>query len=261
MRFILLISFCLLIGACSKPGYFRSSKPGYFRSLSDSETVEIKKTKQQFKQDDSCRVLIITNYGNLVVKLFNETPLHRDNFVAKVKSGFYDSLLFHRVINNFMIQGGDPTSKKATESDRLGGGSVESDRLGGGSAPGERIAAEFRTEQGIYHKRGALAAARDNNPEKASSNCQFYIVQRPAWRATQLDSTIVQRKLTLNDAQKQLYTTQGGTPHLDGGYTVFGELLSGYDVLDKIASTKTNPSDRPIEDVRMKMFVITEPKK
>ncbi|HRE67167.1 MAG TPA: peptidylprolyl isomerase [Cyclobacteriaceae bacterium] len=243
MRFILLISFCLLIGACSKPGYFRS--------LSDSETVEIKKTKQQFKQDDSCRVLIITNYGNLVVKLFNETPLHRDNFVAKVKSGFYDSLLFHRVINNFMIQGGDPTSKKATESDRLGGG----------SAPGERIAAEFRTEQGIYHKRGALAAARDNNPEKASSNCQFYIVQRPAWRATQLDSTIVQRKLTLNDAQKQLYTTQGGTPHLDGGYTVFGELLSGYDVLDKIASTKTNPSDRPIEDVRMKMFVITEPKK
>ncbi|MCC6833628.1 MAG: peptidylprolyl isomerase [Cytophagales bacterium] len=243
MRFILLISFCLLIGACSKPGYFRS--------LSDSETVEIKKTKQQFKQDDSYRVLIITNYGNLVVKLFNETPLHRDNFVAKVKSGFYDSLLFHRVINNFMIQGGDPTSKKATESDRLGGG----------SAPGERIAAEFRTEQGIYHKRGALAAARDNNPEKASSNCQFYIVQRPAWRATQLDSTIVQRKLTLNDAQKQLYTTQGGTPHLDGGYTVFGELLSGYDVLDKIASTKTNPSDRPIEDVRMKMFVITEPKK
>lgn len=243
MRFILLISFCLLIGACSKPGYFRS--------LSDSETVEIKKTKQQFKQDDSCRVLIITNYGNLVVKLFNETPLHRDNFVAKVKSGFYDSLLFHRVINNFMIQGGDPTSKKATEADRLGGG----------SAPGERIAAEFRTEQGIYHKRGALAAARDNNPEKASSNCQFYIVQRPAWRATQLDSTIVQRKLTLNDAQKQLYTTQGGTPHLDGGYTVFGELLSGYDVLDKIASTKTNPSDRPIEDVRMKMFVITEPKK
>ncbi|HMR56090.1 MAG TPA: peptidylprolyl isomerase [Cyclobacteriaceae bacterium] len=243
MRFILLISFCLLIGACSKPGYFRS--------LSDSETVEIKKTKQQFKQDDSYRVLIITNYGNLVVKLFNETPLHRDNFVAKVKSGFYDSLLFHRVINNFMIQGGDPTSKKATEADRLGGG----------SAPGERIAAEFRTEQGIYHKRGALAAARDNNPEKASSNCQFYIVQRPAWRATQLDSTIVQRKLTLNDAQKQLYTTQGGTPHLDGGYTVFGELLSGYDVLDKIASTKTNPSDRPIEDVRMKMFVITEPKK
>ena len=116
MRFILLISFCLLIGACSKPGYFRS--------LSDSETVEIKKTKQQFKQDDSYRVLIITNYGNLVVKLFNETPLHRDNFVAKVKSGFYDSLLFHRVINNFMIQGGDPTSKKATESDRLGGGSA-----------------------------------------------------------------------------------------------------------------------------------------
>lgn len=243
MRFILLIVLCVLLGACSKPGYFRS--------LSETERNEIKKTAKQFKKDDSYRVLIITSYGNMVVRLLNETPLHRDNFVTKVKAGFYDSLLFHRVINNFMIQGGDPTSKKATESDRLGSG----------SAPGERIGAEFRTDKGIYHKRGALAAARDNNPEKASSNCQFYIVQRPAWRATQLDSTIVQRNLILNDTQKQLYTTQGGTPHLDGGYTVFGELLTGYDVLDKIAQTKINSADRPVNDVRMKMFVITEPAK
>lgn len=243
MRLFLIATISLLISSCSKPTYFRS--------LSDFEISEIKKYHKQYKADDYYRVLIITSQGNLVVKLFNETPLHRDNFITKVKAGFYDSLLFHRVINNFMIQGGDPTSKKASESDRLGGG----------SAPGERIAAEFRTEQGIYHKRGALAAARDNNPEKASSNCQFYIVQRPAWRATQLDSTIVQRKLVLNETQKQLYTTQGGTPHLDGGYTVFGELISGFDVLDKIAGAKTNPTDRPVEDVRMKMFVITEPKK
>lgn len=243
MRLILVTIFVVLVAACSKPTYFRS--------LSDTEISEIKKYQKQYKPNDDYRVLIITSQGNLVVKLFNETPLHRDNFITKVKAGFYDSLLFHRVINNFMIQGGDPTSKKATEADRLGGG----------SAPGERIAAEFRTEQGIYHKRGALAAARDNNPEKASSNCQFYIVQRPAWRATQLDSTIVQRKLVLNETQKQLYTTQGGTPHLDGGYTVFGELISGFDVLDKIAGTKTNPADRPVEDVRMKMFVITETKK
>jgi cyclophilin family peptidyl-prolyl cis-trans isomerase len=243
MRLICFILLVLLIGSCSKPKYFRS--------LSKDEVAEIKKYQKQFKQDDTYRVLILTNYGNLVVKLFNETPLHRDNFASKVKAGFYDSLLFHRVINNFMIQGGDPTSKKATDSDRLGGG----------SAPGERIAAEFRTEQGIYHRRGALAAARDNNPEKASSNCQFYIVQRPAWRTTQLDSTVVQRKLTLNDTQKKLYTTEGGTPHLDGGYTVFGELITGFDVLDKIATTKTNPADRPLEDVRMKMFLLTEPKK
>ncbi|MBX2917567.1 MAG: peptidylprolyl isomerase [Cyclobacteriaceae bacterium] len=243
MRVIHVLFLGLLISSCGKQTYFRS--------LSDAEKSDLIKYKKQYKVDDTYRVLIITNYGNMIVKLFNETPLHRDNFVTKVKAGFYDSLLFHRVINNFMIQGGDPTSKKAADGDRLGSG----------SAPGDRIAAEFRTNQGIYHKRGALAAARDNNPEKASSNCQFYIVQRPAWRTTQLDSTIVQRNLTLNETQKKLYTTQGGTPHLDGGYTVFGELLTGFDVLDKIATTKTNSADRPIENVRMKMFVLTEPKK
>lgn len=222
-----------------------------FRKLTKTETASIKKYKKTIpKKDGSYHVLIMTDQGNMVVKLYNETPLHRDNFISKVKSGFYDSLMFHRVINNFMIQGGDPSSKKAQPGQMLGGG----------SAPGDRIAAEFRTEQGIYHKRGALAAARDNNPEKASSNCQFYIVQRPAWRSTQLDSTIVQRKLTLNEAQKKLYTSVGGTPHLDGGYTVYGELEQGFDVLDKIATTKTNKSDRPEADVRMRMFVLSEPK-
>jgi peptidyl-prolyl cis-trans isomerase B (cyclophilin B) len=222
-----------------------------FRKFSKDEKSAIKKySKSINKKDGSYHVLIMTDAGNMVVKLYNETPLHRDNFISKVKSGFYDSLMFHRVINNFMIQGGDPSSKKAQPGQMLGGG----------SAPGERIPAEFRTEQGIYHKRGTLAAARDNNPEKASSNCQFYIVQRPAWRTTQLDSTIVQRKLTLNDDQKKLYTTVGGTPHLDGGYTVYGELEQGFDVLDKIATTKTNKSDRPEADVRMRMFVLSEPK-
>lgn len=226
-----------------------SQKP--FRKYSKAEKASIKKySKTISKKDGNYHVLIITDAGDMVVKLYNETPLHRDNFISKVKSGFYDSLMFHRVINNFMIQGGDPTSKKAQPGQMLGGG----------SAPGERIAAEFRTEQGIYHKRGALAAARDNNPEKASSNCQFYIVQRQPWRTTQLDSAIVQRKLTLNDNQKKLYTTVGGTPHLDGGYTVYGELVQGFDVLDKIAATKTNKSDRPETDVRMRMFVLNEPK-
>lgn len=225
--------------------------PQSFRKLTKTESASIKKYKKTIpKRDGSYHVLIMTDQGNMMVKLYNETPLHRDNFINKVKSGFYDSLMFHRVINNFMIQGGDPSSKKAQPGQMLGGG----------SAPGDRIAAEFRTDQGIYHKRGALAAARDNNPEKASSNCQFYIVQRPAWRATQLDSTIVQRKLTLNEAQKKLYTTVGGTPHLDGGYTVYGELEQGFDVLDKIATSKTNKSDRPEADVRMRMFILSEPK-
>lgn len=240
----LVIAFLLLVTVgCS---------PKYFRELTKEEVNTVKQYGKQINKSDTLyHVLIMTDAGNMVVKLYNETPLHRDNFIAKVKAGFYDSLMFHRVINNFMIQGGDPNSKKAKPGELLGNG----------SAPGDRIAAEFRTEQGIYHKRGVLAAARDNNPEKASSNCQFYIVQRKPWRSTQLDSTIVQRKLTLNEEQKKIYTTVGGTPHLDGGYTVYGELEVGFDVLDKIAATKTNKSDRPEQDIRMRMFVIREPKR
>lgn len=223
----------------------------YYRELSKPEEAAIKKYKKEINpRDGMYHVLIMTTEGNMVLKLYNETPLHRDNFVEKVKAGFYDSLLFHRVINNFMIQGGDPTSKNA----------IPGARVGSGSAPGARIPAEFRTDKGIYHKRGVLAAARDNNPEKASSNCQFYIVQRQVWRSAQLDSTIVQRNLTLNEEQKKIYTTIGGTPHLDGGYTVYGELESGFEVLDKIAASKTDKADRPEKDIRMKMFLLNEPK-
>lgn len=235
----ILVAAFILISAAPKP----------FRKLTQEEKKIIKNySKLIDKKDGRYHVLIITDQGNMVVRLFNETPLHRDNFISKVRSGFYDSLLFHRVINDFMIQGGDPTSKKPQP------GQV----IGSGSAPGDRIPAEFRTEQGIYHKRGALAAARDNNPQKASSNCQFYIVQRKAWRSGQLDSTATTRRLNLNDAQKKLYTSVGGTPHLDGGYTVFGELEQGAEVLDKIASVKTDRSDKPEKDVRMKLFVLNE---
>lgn len=238
--------FCLsvLAAACGSPRQFRSLQP--------DEKAALKQYRRLLpRRDSSDYVLLMTTQGHMVLRLYNETPLHRDNFMTKVKAGFYDSLLFHRVINNFMIQGGDPGSKYANATQMLGSG----------SAPGqERIPAEFRTSQGIYHKRGALAAARDNNPEKASSNCQFYIVQRPAWRPGQLDSTIVQRNLTLTPQQKELYTTVGGTPHLDGGYTVFGELMTGFAVLDSIAATPTRPGDRPLADVRMRMFVLRSPK-
>jgi peptidyl-prolyl cis-trans isomerase B (cyclophilin B) len=231
----------LIVGACSSTTYFRK--------LNSDEQAAIKKyAKSVNLKDGTQHVLIMTTEGDMVVKLYNETPLHRDNFVSKVKAGFYDSLLFHRVINDFMIQGGDPTSKKARADQSLGSG----------SAPGDRIPAEFRIEKNIYHKRGALAAARNGNPEKASSNCQFYIVQRKPWRPGQLDSTAVSRKLTLNDTQKKVYTTVGGTPHLDGGYTVFGELEIGFDVLDKIATTKIAKADRPEQDIRMRMFLLNE---
>ncbi|MGC4023473.1 MAG: peptidylprolyl isomerase [Cyclobacteriaceae bacterium] len=239
-----LILFCLILSACSSTKTFRKFTP--------EEGAAIKKYSKLINTKDGLyHVLIVTSMGDMVVKLYNETPLHRDNFISKVKAGFYDSLLFHRVINNFMIQGGDPTSKHAKAGEALGEG----------SAPGENIPAEFRTDQNIYHKRGVLAAARDGNPEKSSSNCQFYIVQRKVWRPTQLDSAIVKRKLTLNETQKKIYTTIGGTPHLDGGYTVYGELELGFEVLDKIATTKTGPADRPETDVRMKMFLLNEIKK
>lgn len=239
------LCFALIIGSCSSTTYFRK--------LNTDEDAAIKKySKAVNLKDGAQHVLVMTTEGDMVLKLYNETPLHRDNFTSKVKAGFYDSLLFHRVIKDFMIQGGDPTSKKAQANQSLGSG----------SAPGDRIHAEFRIDNNIYHKRGALAAARDNNPEKASSNCQFYIVHRKQWRPGQLDSTAVSRKLTLNEQQKKVYTTVGGTPHLDGGYTVFGELEIGFDVLDKIATTKTASGDRPQQDVRMRMFLLNElPKK
>lgn len=224
--------------------------PKYFRKLDKEEKKAVKEGKKWVNvSKNEAHVLIMTNKGNMVVKLYNQTPLHRNNFISKVSAGFYDSLLFHRVINRFMIQGGDPESKYATADKRVGGG----------SAPGDRIPAEIRIDQKIYHQRGALAAARTDNPEKASSNCQFYIVQRPAWRKTELDSTINTRKLVLNDEQKALYTTVGGTPHLDGGYTVFGELLQGFEVLDSIAVSPTK-SDRPLTDIRMRMFLLNKPK-
>lgn len=205
--------------------------------------------KKRVTDKASFHVLMMTTEGEMVVRLYNETPLHRDNFVAKVRAGFFDSLLFHRIINNFVVQGGDPESKTATAETKLGEG----------EAPGPKIPAEFRTELGIYHRRGALGMARDNNPEKASSNAQFYLVQRRAYRPAQLDSFVVQRKLTLNDAQRRIYTTQGGTPHLDGGYTVFGELVSGWETLDRLAATATDKTDRPLSPMRMRLFLLNEP--
>jgi len=243
MKYLFLLCI-IILSSCGKMHYFRK--------VTKEEKIAIRQSKRIIAKRDSCNyVLIITPKGNMVVKLFNETPLHRDNFINKVKEGFYDSLLFHRVINNFMIQGGDPNSKN-TKTDQS---------LGGGAAKGNRIPAEIRVDQHIYHERGALAAARTNNPAKESSNCQFYLVQKPAFRQSELDSNIAKRNLTLNGEQKTLYTSKGGTPHLDGNYTVFGEMTSGLAVLDSIAFTKTNKLDRPEKDIQMKMFVIHSARK
>jgi len=238
-----LASLILLVCISCQPGRLH-------RSPRAAERQAVREAKKHIADPACYHVLMVTNEGKMVLKLFNETPLHRDNFVEKIKAGFYDSLLFHRVINNFVIQGGDPASRNATPDTQLGNG----------EAPGPKIAAEFRTAQGIYHKRGALGMARDNNPEKASSNSQFYIVQRKPYRPAQLDSFAVQRNLTLNEAQQKIYTTLGGSPHLDGGYTVFGELVYGWDALDRLAAQKTDKTDRPVTPIRMRLLLLNRPR-
>jgi cyclophilin family peptidyl-prolyl cis-trans isomerase len=182
-----------------------------------------------------------TPYGDLKAVLHDQTPLHKQNFLALVKQGFYDSLLFHRVINRFMIQGGDPNSKRAKKGVLLGNG--------GGNMP--RVPAEFKPE--LFHKRGALAAARDNNPEKKSSACQFYIVQGAVWNDSSLNAQIARlpgaRPPT--EAQREIYKTLGGSPHLDGNYTVFGQIVSGFAVIDSIANQPRDLNNRPVRDTRM----------
>lgn len=188
------------------------------------------------------KVIISTDYGRMVVRLYDQTPLHRNNFIKLAKKHFYDSLLFHRVIQHFMIQGGDPDSKRAASGAQLGNGGVE-----------YTIPAEFQLD--LFHKKGVIAAARDNNPAKASNGCQFYIVQGKKFTDGQLD-TLEQtrlggRKIPLD--QREVYKTTGGVPHLDQNYTVFGEVIEGLEVIDRIAAVKTDKNNRPVQDVRMKV--------
>lgn len=194
------------------------------------------------KKDRKRDVLIETNYGSIVVRLSDSTPLHRDNFLKLVKVGFYDSVLFHRVIQNFMIQGGDPDSKRAKAGVPLGNG-----------GPSYRIPAEFRTT--LFHQKGVIAAARDNNPEKESSGSQFYIVQGKRFTDAGLDSTETYRlKRKLPAEHREVYKTLGGAPHLDQNYTVFGMVVKGLEVVDTIAAVPTSKSvdkDRPLEDARI----------
>ncbi len=194
------------------------------------------------------KVLLSTEYGNIKIKLFNETPQHRDNFIKLVKEGFYNETLFHRVIKDFMIQGGDPDSKNAQKGESLGEGDV-----------GYTIPAEFNTN--LIHKKGALAAARqpDNvNPQKRSSGCQFYIVQGRKFTTEEIEKIEKSKegRIKYTDEQYKAYQTIGGYPPLDMDYTVFGEVIEGLDVVDKIAVVKRDRKNRPIEDVKMTIKII-----
>jgi peptidyl-prolyl cis-trans isomerase B (cyclophilin B) len=180
----------------------------------------------------------------LIIRLYDSTPLHRDNFVKLVNQHFFDSLLFHRVIEGFMIQGGDPLSKNAEAGIMLGNG--------GGDM--ERIPAEFKP--GLFHKKGVLAAARDNNPERASSACQFYLVQGKKYTNEELNMMEAQMNRKFSAAQRLAYSTIGGTPMLDMNYTVFGEVEEGMEVIDKIARSPKDGNNRPFVDIRMKIEMI-----
>lgn len=242
------------------------------------------------------KVIIKTEFGEITVKLYNETPQHRDNFIKLVKEGYYNDMIFHRVIKDFMIQGGDPDSKDAAANKQLGTG-----------GPGYEIPAEI--VEGMYHKKGALAAARqgDNtNPERKSSGSQFYLVQGKVWTEEELaqfeekqkfqalraeamkmyrevmpvvqrlqnegktdsimaiqakiqeaaESKIDSSSFIINQNRRTIYTTIGGTPHLDGAYTVFGEVVEGLNIIDSIANVQTGTADRPVADVKIEMKIV-----
>ncbi|CAN5651232.1 hypothetical protein BH11BAC3_BH11BAC3_23000 [soil metagenome] len=222
-----------------------TSSPAIKKTKSASTVKTIKKVDVPMADSTrpETRIKITTDLGEIIVKLYNKTPQHRDNFIKLVEAHFYDSLLFHRIINGFMIQGGDPESKNAKPRIQLGKGDV-----------GYTIPAEF--DSTLYHKKGALAAARTNNPEKASSGCQFYIVQGKKYSDEELDMISMNNGIQFSSARRMTYKMLGGTPKLDMEYTVFGEVESGLEVVDMIAMAPKGNYDRPITDIHMYMEVM-----
>lgn len=195
----------------------------------------------------STKVVIETEYGRIVMMLYDNTPKHRDNMIKLANEHYYDSTLWHRVIPQFVIQGGDPNSKHAAPGQMLGDGEY-----------GPRIPAEINDSD--YHKRGAVGMARDNNPEKMSSGCQFYIVTGKTWTDKELDMVQMRLGRKFTPAQRETYKTIGGTPHLDGGYTVFGEVVEGMDVVDKISQVARDRNDRPEQDIHLLSLRLVEDK-
>ena len=223
---------------------------GIFMGACSSKMAKVEATTPQENKEETkeitTMVLISTNYGDMKAILYNETPLHRDNFIKLVKEGYYDGTLFHRVIDGFMIQGGDPDSKTAKPKQMLGQG-----------GPGYTIPAEFKQE--LIHKKGALAAARmgDNvNPQKASSGSQFYIAQGKRYTSEELNMLQARMGKQFNQTQKDAYTNEGGVPFLDYEYTVFGQVIEGLEVIDKIAKVQKDRYDRPVEDVKMTISIV-----
>ncbi|MBR5253997.1 MAG: peptidylprolyl isomerase [Bacteroidales bacterium] len=223
---------------------------GIFMSACSSKMAKVEATNPMENKEETkemtTMVLISTNYGDMKAILYNETPLHRDNFIKLVKEGYYDGTLFHRVIDGFMIQGGDPDSKTAKPNQMLGQG-----------GPGYTVPAEFKQE--LIHKKGALAAARMGdqvNPQKASSGSQFYIAQGKRYTSDELNMLQARMGKKFNQIQKDAYVNEGGVPFLDYEYTVFGQVIEGLEVIDKIAKVEKDRYDRPVEDVKMTISIV-----
>ncbi len=207
-----------------------------FSIIKFSAQAQIKKDTSAVKQEKEICVLISTTLGDIKVKLYNDTPLHRDNFVKLVKQGYFNGSTFHRVIKSFMIQGGSTPGSNGTQD------------------VGYTIPAEILKNHS--HKKGALCAARTDNPKKESSGSQFYIVQGKVYNDMELNMIGQQSGHIFTKEERNTYKTIGGSPHLDGNYTVFGEVVEGLDIVDKIAVVKTLPGDRPAEDVKMTMKIV-----
>jgi len=228
------------------------SAPEHRYVLSGKYTVKLVATKGGkesvvmkdiiFEAPEACLLEMETTMGTMTIQLYDDTPKHRDNFIKLAEEGFYDGLIFHRVINGFMIQGGDPKSKNPKPNASYGSG-----------GPGYQIPAEFDAKH--VHIKGALAAARTGgagNPKKKSSGSQFYIVQGKTMSEAQLNQLETQKGIKYTDEQRAAYTEQGGTPFLDMEYTVYGQVVKGLDIIDSIASVATSKSDRPTKDVIIK---------
>ena len=241
---IMPLMLCVVFAACSNADKTTTVEPAKKDTIAITQE-EKKDTEMPLENQKEVIVKISTSYGDMLVKLYNETPKHRDYFIKLTKEGFYNDLLFHRVMNDFMIQGGDPDSRNAKAGAALGSG-----------GPGYTVPAEFRPN--LFHKKGALAAARQPdqvNPTKASSGSQFYIVDGKPTSEGELNSIGQQMGITFSPEQIKTYTTIGGTPFLDQNYTVFGEVISGMEVIDKIAVVQTDERDRPKKDIKMQVSI------
>jgi peptidyl-prolyl cis-trans isomerase B (cyclophilin B) len=226
--------------------FFASGKYPVILSATLGKKTKTYKDIVEIKAPQKCLVMIETDQGNMLIQLSDATPQHRDNFLKLAEEGYFDGTLFHRVIKDFMIQGGDPNSKNAAPGQQLG--------MGG---PNYTVPAEF--VDSLVHVKGALAAARQGdqvNPQKRSSGSQFYIVHGREVTDAALNQIEAQKGFRYSTAQREAYKTQGGVPFLDRDYTVFGHILEGYEVLNKIAETATARGDRPVTDQKMKIRVI-----